>query len=583
MTGEGQDELIISYKPNETGAQKKQRIRITNTKTSYISGKVFQQFKEIQRADQNVDNIEFVKDNQSNNQAKEYLDTVSWDFYNGLSVNDYVHDFCRRMNFYDPNSFLVEEFFYDEDGLIRAAPLELYSKNVVDYHYNYGKLDYVVGRWQVKCMEGNKEYKGFKYCIYGKDYSVVLKEIGVDGKCTRIPLDEFTDGVERDYIVMEDPSGKKKVWLEEVYETMSGEVPAIQAGYIRDPQTQWQTFLGVLESARNVFLDMINSKSEYDLHKALHGFIQKYAFVDRCTFTTSTDKGARDVCDGGKLKLSGAECPKCKGTGVDVHTTVQDVIYVAKPQDKSQMIELDKLVHYVEIPKHIIDGHKEDLKDQEREVSLSIFNANVFDRSEIAVTATEKRLNLQSVYNVYSEFCKMSLARVYPFIIEQLARYNEMQEDLVVSYHCPQDYRMESIYELLEQRDLAAKAGVPFEVIQAFDLQLMQKQHQDDPVYIDQAVTMDRFRPFRGKSKDEVIMIISMLPAMHPKRILWLFFDEIFEEIFNNPGYGNLFIKWKFEDQKQVVDQMVSEIIEKEKEMFEPPLPTFRDFNDNGE
>jgi hypothetical protein len=78
-------------------------------------------------------------------------------------------------------------------------------------------------------------------------------------------------------------------------------------------------------------------------------------------------------------------------------------------------------------------------------------------------------------------------------------------------------------------------------------------------------------------------MIISMLPAMHPKRILWLFFDEIFEEIFNNPGYGNLFIKWKFEDQKQVVDQMVKEIIEKEREMFEPPLPTFREFNDNGE
>ena len=583
LTGEDQKELIISYKPNETASQKQQRLRITNTKTAYIAGKVFQQWKEIQRNDQNVDNIDFVSDSQANQQAKEYLNTATWDFYNGLSVTDYVHDFCRRMNFYDPNAWLVEEFYYDFEGNLRAAPLELYSHNCVDYKRTYGVLDYVIGRWSVKCQAGKKEYKGYKYTIYGKDYSVSLTEIGEQGKCELKPLELYDGEAERDYIYIEDLNGKVKVYLEEVFETMSGEVPAIQSGYIRDAQTKWETFVGILESARNVFLDLINSKSEYDLHKALHGFIQKYAFVDKCTYTTNSDAGAPDRCDGGKLRLSGQQCPKCKGTGVDVHTTVQDVIYVAKPEDKSQMIELDKLVHYVEIPKHIIDGHKEDLKEFEREVSLAIFNANVFDRSEIAMTATEKRLNLQGVYNAFGEFCNMSLGRVYPFIIEQLARYNGFEDQMTVSYHCPQDYRLETIAELLQQRKSAIDAGAPYEIVQALDVQIMQKQHQDDPLYVAQMKAADKFKPFRGKTKDEVLVILSMLPQLHPKRILWMFFDDIFEAIFANPAYAELFHKWSYNNQKEVVGAEVKRIIEEEGEMLSPSVPDWREIDQLGD
>ena len=57
MTGNDQNELIVSYKTRETTEQKEQRIHLYNSRTAYVSNKVLSQFKEVERADKTVDNI----------------------------------------------------------------------------------------------------------------------------------------------------------------------------------------------------------------------------------------------------------------------------------------------------------------------------------------------------------------------------------------------------------------------------------------------------------------------------------------------------------------------------------------------
>ena len=57
MTGESQDELLVIYKPRENDDQKKRRMSLTNSATKHICHKVYNQFCEVDRVDNIVDNI----------------------------------------------------------------------------------------------------------------------------------------------------------------------------------------------------------------------------------------------------------------------------------------------------------------------------------------------------------------------------------------------------------------------------------------------------------------------------------------------------------------------------------------------
>lgn len=581
MTGDDQAELVVTYKTGESTEQKKQRIRLYNSKTAYVSGKVVHQFKEVERAENVVDNIWYQNEADSGENKLSTLNTRLEDFHDQKSVKRYIHDAVRRLNFFDPNAWIVVEFERDD---IREAPwpypVEIYSDQVVNYEYSRGELEYLVVRFPIEIevssvdpapKEAGKR-KAWKYTMYGPDISYNLIELGEKDK-VKVPDNEGVFIVE-----LKNKDDVPFLFILEIFDEFNSKAtPARRIGYIKDANTNWETYVSPLHSARHIYQDMINVKAEYDLHRALHGFLQKFSFAETCDFESLIDEGGMDFCEGGKLKNSGRQCPSCKGTGVKVHTTVQDVILVKMPSSQSDHIKLSEMVHYVEIPAHVQENLKEDLKDLERDVSQSIFNTNTFDRSEIAVTATEKRLDLQSMYNVLTEF-GIQVSDVYKFCVMQSARFMDLDHDLVVQYQITRDFHLESLEELLDQLKKADTA--PYAIKQAIEFSILAKQNQDDSTYIEQIRAQERFRPFKDKSIQEMLLILSGLPENHPSKLLWMYFDEVFESIWNDRKYA-LFHKWKYDQQKRIVDGILEKLAKRDAELL--ATATFRDALDDEE
>lgn len=552
MTGDDQNELVISYKINETTTQKEQRLRLYNSRTAYVANKVLSTFNEVERTDAVIDNISFETGEVDLKNLTSRLEVYTPD----QDFKKYVHDAARRLNFYDPNSWIVTEFRID--NALKAPypyPMEVFSDQAIDFEIAYNKVQYLVVCHKINIKKKDnsnvgqptkgttkmKSVEGKKYTIYGAGNAYRITELG----------DEPTD---LETIVI-----KEVTYTVEFFDTKVREVPVVRIGYVKNASTFWKTFVSPLHPAKHILQDLINNKSEYDLHKALHGFIQKYTFAEACDYVAPDNQ---DRCNGGLMNVSGRKCERCKGTGKKVHTTVQDVILIKMPEYKEEHIPLKDFVHYVEIPQHIINAYKQDVKDLEIDVSYAIFNKDTFTKNDVANTAFEVKLNKQSVYNVLSDFGD-NVSRLVKALTRQAADAIGYPEGIIVDYMIPKDFRMDSPEDLLAMRKAAIDAGSPYDVVATFDLQMLQKQNLDNPTLVDQIKAQENWRPFKDKTLEERIMIVSMLDPLDPDKVLYTYFDKIFTKIWSNPAF-NMFHKMKYQAQKTIVDKEV-EIIIKEK------------------
>ncbi len=558
MTGDDQDEILVSYKLSETKEQKKQRISLYNSRTSYASHKILSTFKEVERSEEISNTILLSKNDETPEEMMVRLKNYEGGF------RDYIHESVRRLNFFDPNAWIITEFYQkNESEKPYCYPLEIMSQYAIDYEESYGELHYLAIKQTIKVLEpvNNSSTSPIKnvtpeyiekdaqqFTIYGPEWS--------------FRITEYYDGpTEFNKIIID-----KKEYTVEEFNYKFKTVPAIKIGYIKDPSTNWETFESPLYSARHIFNDLINTKAEYDLAKAIHGFIQKFAYVESCDYSVASEEG-NDRCDNGTLILSRQKCPSCKGTGKKVHTTVQDVILVKLPSEKSEHIPLSEYIYYQEIPKHIIDGYKQDIKDLEIDISLAIFNKDTFSQSEVSTTATEIRLNKQSVYNVLYEFA-LNVQKVYKELALQVADVINLRDVVKIEYTLPRDFQMESVDDLLMQRKSAISAGVPYDIVAAIDRKILMKQNMDNSDLVSQIKAQDSWRPFKDKTESERIGIVSMLPDDDPDKVLYVYFDKIFTDIWNDVKYNN-FHKLTYKIQKKVIDETIKKLI-KSKTPVEP-------------
>src|SRR5688572_24291099 len=63
ITGDDQRDILVSYKVKETDKQVEQRIRITNSRTQYVSNKVKKLYNEVHRCDDVVESISYLERN----------------------------------------------------------------------------------------------------------------------------------------------------------------------------------------------------------------------------------------------------------------------------------------------------------------------------------------------------------------------------------------------------------------------------------------------------------------------------------------------------------------------------------------
>lgn len=503
-TGEKLTELITKYRINETAKQKEQRDRITIKRTKHVCSQIENILDQLQTLDSPAINIDI--DSES---KKEQIEQI---LYN-LNITEQAFNYVKYYNIVDPNSFLicsVNEFNEPEFDIVESH--DVYSFNIKN-----DRVEYLV----ISLPE-------HKYRIYTEN-SV--------------------------YDFQFEP-GKTMILLKE---TPTNLCYAYHLGYIHDSRTMFKTFKSILDPASEMMKQLTWDGSEYDVIKALHGIVKQFAYAPKCEYrATEVDK--YHECIDGILYVDHSPtksvCPSCNGSGMRIHTSSQDVIFLPEPKDPNQVLSLDKLTHTVFIPDSLLESRKKDIDETEDKIIRTVFNSNNVTQDEVVKTATEMTIDLKGVYSALTKLGK-KVSETFIWMVETICDINQV--DLKSVFHgYSMDLNLESVDSIMLQRQKAVQSGVPFEVIKNIDRALMKKQHIDSPEYIDKVETWETFKPFNDKTAPEKISIISMLPDDNREKVLYVYWYKIQTNIkLSNPD----FYDFPRETQQKLIDDQIDLII----------------------
>lgn len=524
FTGDKQEDMVVTYKPAESEEQQQQRVRLFNSITPHLCGSIMDTYGAVNSVKPLVNKMTWKdsKDEKNLNTINEALK----EFYEGEGVNKYLGSNYRRQVFYDPNSFLIVGFeTFGTDKKLYPFPIEIPASGVFDFDYKNGVLDYLIAETFIDIIKDGKIATGSRFRIYSENYVLELKEIG----------DEVPDG---EVVNLEK---LKKSFVFKEFFTGSKRCQAKRVGYLMDPATNFKTCVSPLFKADKILRDAINTKSELDLAKALHGFIQKFAYAEECGHKVEVGSST-DRCSNGRMLISGHECDVCHGSGKKIHTTVQDIVYVKLPKDPLERMDLSKYVHYQEIPVHMIQQLDADIEKAEAKVKKAVFNSDAFSRNTTRTTATEETYDNQYVDRELSIFGD-ALVSMAEFIVTQGAIFNDLDKDFQYTYKLPSKFAPVSLHNRIKEREEAVTAQLPKDLIQAMDYGIAQDIFADNQISLSRYEFKRRYRPFNSLDDAEVQIILSDLPSSHTDKILWIYFDQIVMDLEYQKGEALYSIK----------------------------------------
>lgn len=534
VTGKGQDELVYCYKERETEEQKKGRVKITRTLTKYVSQQIIKYFKKLRR----VDNVRFdlgISKKESPNDYDELNNIVT----NWKDENDLVSTIFDDVEYWaivDPNAIRITDY-KAKKGIETIEEIKPYS--VVygsDCIYNYKKENGSL-EWVVICQK-EEEFAIVKdrivtemidhYYIFSAGHSIEMIEYRnkrPDREGTEQEINRNSNDPTRIH-----SNGSKKFLLV-TNKTGSKEFPAAFVGAYQDYSTQKELFVSPLEDAREIFLDLINAKSEFDLTKYLHTFLQKYAVAPPCEYV---DPDTHQRCDCGTLKGDDGAiaCPSCKGSGIDVHYSASDIILFKMPE-KDNYIPFKDLMGYVDLPEWLPKWQDEHIDKLLKRVSIAIFNTEVFTMPSFEKTATASVIELKKTYDTLHPYSNL-VSRIVKKTIRLCSDYLSFSERAKPIHAFPQDYKFNTLAELIAMYESAKNAGVSYTVLWAIQCDILNKLYANDSTQVEKVKAEQQHKAFTDKQPEEVVFIISGRSKTDSDRILWENFDKIFKTIHNN-------------------------------------------------
>lgn len=554
VTGENIEVLLTQFARREDEDLFKQRKRLTQVITPAISATIMSPFYKVSRINSIIKKLK----------GKNLIDVEKGiNEYAGVKTLDrYLENRLIELNFIDPNAFIVTEFdsTVDEQGnlteKVKPRPFEVSSEEAVDYLYDNLELQYLVVcqgcKYEVKRATGGiivtEEKDGHTYTIYLKDNAIKFTQVDDE-----VPVreGEYSVIITQDGEVKYYRSTKNKVYMVEEFEYNIGFVPAVQVGYKRDLITNSKTYVSPMHDAMPYLKKTIKVCSELDLTMALHAFPQKFQYVNACP----GEKGL--TCNGG-MNPDGNTCTKCNGSGIAVHTTTQDLVYMRMPSPnkrKDEMIDLSGMVHYERPPIDILTFQNDYLFQLEAKARQSVFNSEMFDSKEVK-TATEFRISLESVYDTLFPFAEQ-FSYVYKHIVKTIAKLVDVS-DLEVEHRFPKDLKFKTTDDLLAELKAANESNAPSYIKKQLSMSIASQLYIDQPEEVNKIMVKQMFFPFPDKTPTDIALIIGNNMTSEYNKTLWANFDNIFTQIESeSPDFYSL----SYELQKKIVDEKVNGMI----------------------
>jgi hypothetical protein len=522
-TGDKIDELLKQIITRESDEEFKQRCNITESVCPAILNSTKLPFQKAVRKQPIVRKIKFAVNSENKKAELEKFITGYW---GDKSLEQYMEYIFIDYNYIDPNAFLITEFAPFNPLVEKANPYPFIatSSEAIMFEYQNEILEYLVVKLPITYLDKGTPQPGVKYTMY----------LGMDTiEFTQVSEDEK---INPELVVIEI---EKKFYSVLYFEPKNEKVPAIRIGFIRDAETRGRTFVSVFHHVLAYLKKTFKIDSELDLSTAMVAFPQRFAYVSPCK---------NPACNKGHL-LDNSVCPDCNGTGQQsFHRGTQDIITLELPKKiegvtNAELIDLEKLLVYKMPPIELLTFQKDYIEYLKKSVHAMMFNADLFTREQVSVTATEKILETDNMNDTLFPFTR-HYSSMWEFEVWNIATYTDLNNGLTVQYKFPFDLKMKGLTELMTELKTAKDAGASTSTISAIEDDINEILYSDRPEELKEMRTKNEINPFRGVSGVDIRFIISQGNVPIQKRTLWENYESIWQDVeIQNPDIFDFDIK----------------------------------------
>jgi len=554
VTGNGIDKLLHKIITRESDEEFKQRMEITKSVVPAILNSTKLPFQKATRKQPIVRKIEFAGESETKeDELEQYIQT----YWGDKSLEKYLEYAFVDYNYTDPNAFLITEFDAFDPIIEHAQPYPFVatSTEAVMFEYKNEILEYLVVKLPIKYLEKGFPQDGFKYTMY----------LGMDTiELTQVSHEE-RNNPELTVIEIE-----KKFYSLIYFEPLNEKVPAIRFGFVRDTETKGRTFVSVFHSVMAYLEKTLKIDSELDLSTAMVAFPQRFAYVSPCQ---------NPKCNQGNLLDGSGVCPDCNGTGKQpFHRGTQDIITLALPQKisdttNSELVDLEKLLVYKSPPIELLTFQQEYIEYLKKSVHAMMFNADLFTRDVVSVTATEKILETDNMNDTLYPFAR-HYSSIWEVTVKDIATFTD-NAGVTVQHKFPNDFKMKGLGELMTELKMAKDAAASTSTISAIEDDINEILYSDRPDELKEIKVKNEINPFRGYSEADIRFIISQGNIPLYSRTLWENFEVIFQDVeVENPELFDMaFVKINEMVKAKTLEYMK---VIKDETPEEPPLTPFQ-------
>lgn len=550
FTGDGIDKLLQKIITRETDEEFEQRKNITKSVVPAILNSTKLPFLKASRKQPIVRKIEWMT---GGDIKKQEIEVYIEKYWGDKSLEKFLEWAFVDYNYTDPNAFLITEFGDFDPKTEKAEPYPFIASSVeaIMYAYKNEILEYLIVKLPIKYLDKGTPQDGFKYTLYLGYDTIELRQCSEDMKW------------EAEVIEIE-----KKFYIITYYEPKNDKVPAIRFGYERDTQTKGRTFVSVFHSVLAYLEKTLKIDSELDLSTAMVAFPQRFAYVSPCK---------NPGCNKGQLLDGSGICPVCGGTGEQpFHRGVMDVVTLTLPKDPAEIVDLERLLVYKSPPIELLTFQQEYIEYLKKSVHAMMFNADLFTREQVSVTATEKILETDNMNDTLYKFSR-HYSHTWEFVVKDIAMFTDL-EGVMVQHLFPKDFKMKGLDELMNELKMAKDAGASTSTISAIEDDINEILYSDRPDELKEMKIKNEINPFRGYSEANIRFIISQGNVPKYNRTLWENFEAIFQDL--ELEYPELF-DFALEKINELVKVKTEEymvLIESEE-----PEPEVQTFGSNGD
>lgn len=534
ITGEGAEDILYQFVKRETEEDFEQRVMLTQIITPAICSSIMNPANKIPRVRPTVDTIEVQNAENANGMMivqneEEQLANVYYaidNYYGGESVDKFMGRVFIPLTYIDPNAFILTTFDDFDANYEKAQPYPtiIPSHSAIDYKYVNGVLDYLV----IKLNHVIPPKNEYEQPIQGETYRIYLGADIIQFKQERPDIEVVGTLPNGAFMPPTDnmPLGFYKttrgvVYSVSFYQPKAEEVQAVRIGCMYDPTTDFQTCISPLSAAVPYLMKSIKLVSELDLSYTLHVFPQKFSYYEPCPGEVGHG------CDKG-VTVSGHSCTLCGGSGRSMHTSAQDTIEFAIPRDPQQAMALSNLVHYADLPMGVIGSLQDYLAYIERKAIKAVYNSELFSTDSVAATATEKLVDMESVYDAL-----LPIAEQYSYVRKHIVKLcaTFVDANVVVYHQFPRDFKLKTYRMLIEELAMATGESVPEFARQAISKDLADSMFADQPETLKRIQVQQQFDPFSGKSPNQIAMLLTSEHVSQYSKTLWSEWANIWAEL----------------------------------------------------